>query len=166
MEWKCVKGQWRPLSDVFYFFIFYFFFIFIFFLVEALLPNQPIKGSIFLKNIHFTIQKRFNKLIYGDNAIIKTKQALYRSTAPIHSCKDWPLQSKDRTRKTYRKRVRWPLTGMTNDPRMFEIREPKSSKHNHTHCIIWKEVLQAYVNSKIPDRIVHPQSDIRCTVTQ
>ena len=29
------------------------------------------KGSIFLKNRHFIIQKRFNKLIYGINAIIK-----------------------------------------------------------------------------------------------
>ena len=29
------------------------------------------KGSIFLKNRHFIIQERFNKLIYGMNTIIK-----------------------------------------------------------------------------------------------
>ena len=30
-----------------------------------------IKGSIFLKNRHFIIQKRFNKLIYDINTITK-----------------------------------------------------------------------------------------------
>ena len=30
-----------------------------------------VKGSIFLKNSHFIIQKRLNKLIYGINTIIK-----------------------------------------------------------------------------------------------
>ena len=29
------------------------------------------KGSIFLKNRHFIIQGRFNKMIYGINTIIK-----------------------------------------------------------------------------------------------
>ena len=33
--------------------------------------SSMVKGSIFLKNIHFIIQERFHKLIYGINTIIK-----------------------------------------------------------------------------------------------
>ena len=32
---------------------------------------QWVKGSIFIKNRHFIIQERFNKLLYGINTIIK-----------------------------------------------------------------------------------------------
>ena len=55
-----------------------FFFVFFFFYC---------KGSIFLKNRHFIIQERFNKLIYGINTIIKCGtwqlvkfQVVYRSS--------------------------------------------------------------------------------------
>ena len=37
------------------------------------LPTEVnVKDSIFLKNRHFFIQERFNKLIYGINMIIKS----------------------------------------------------------------------------------------------
>ena len=43
-------------------------------LLVLMLPGRyglTIKGSIFLKNRHFIIQERFNKLIYGIHTIIK-----------------------------------------------------------------------------------------------
>ena len=35
------------------------------------ITGKLFKGSIFLKNRHFIIQEKFNKLIYGINTIIK-----------------------------------------------------------------------------------------------
>ena len=40
-------------------------------IVLARLFLAVLKGSIFLKNRHFIVQERFNKLIYGINTIIK-----------------------------------------------------------------------------------------------
>ena len=40
-------------------------------LVNEFIIDKLIKGSIFLKNGHFIIQERFDKLIYGINTIIK-----------------------------------------------------------------------------------------------
>ena len=41
------------------------------FLESLQILDKTFKGSIFLKNRHFIIQEKFNKLIYGINTIIK-----------------------------------------------------------------------------------------------
>ena len=51
-----VKGELPPLKV---------------YLLPLNVRNFRVKGPIFLKNRHFIIQKRSNKLIYGINTIIK-----------------------------------------------------------------------------------------------